>query len=52
VEQVENRILGIEDKLEELEKSFKDHAKMLKKMNGTCKTSETPSKDQLYKSWI
>jgi hypothetical protein len=36
VEQVENRVSGMEDKVEELDQIVKDHA------NGTCRISGTP----------
>jgi hypothetical protein len=50
--QVENRVPGIEDKLEAFDQSGKDKEKFLRNVDGTCKTSGTTSKDQIYKSLI
>jgi hypothetical protein len=41
-----SRMSGLEDSVNELQHSGKDK----QSKNGTCKTSETPLKDQTYKS--
>jgi hypothetical protein len=41
VEQVENRITGTEDKVEELDQTVKDHEKILRNY-GTCTIPGTP----------
>jgi hypothetical protein len=52
IEQAENKVSGMEDKVEELHQSGKDHEKILRKYEWNMKTSGTPSKDQTYKSWV
>jgi hypothetical protein len=47
VEQVENRVLGTEDKVEELDQTVKDHERILRKYKWNMKISETP-----YESWV
>jgi hypothetical protein len=46
MEQGEDRLLGLEDWVEELEHSDKDKEKSIRKYNGACKTSGAPLKDE------
>jgi hypothetical protein len=46
MEQVEKRVLGTEDKVEELYQTVKDHEKMLRKY-GACKTWDTMKRPNL-----
>jgi hypothetical protein len=49
VHQIEDRISGLEDKVDVLEQSDEEKWKKKKrKMNGRYKNSETPLKDQTY----
>jgi hypothetical protein len=42
VELVENRVLGMEDKVEELDQTVKDQERILRNINRTCNISGTP----------
>jgi hypothetical protein len=50
-EQVEDRISGLEDKIDVKEKTEELLDKRLRSAKGICKNSETPSKEQICQSW-
>jgi hypothetical protein len=52
VEQVKNRILGTEDKVEELDQIVKDHETMQRKHKWHMQEVWAPSKHQIYESWV
>jgi hypothetical protein len=51
LEQVEDRISGLKEKIDKMELTDEYIEKRLKNYAGICKNSVSPSKDQTYKSW-
>jgi hypothetical protein len=52
VEQVENRVSGTEDKVEELGQTVKDRERMLRKYEGNMQDIWDIMKRPNYKSWV
>jgi hypothetical protein len=48
---MEDRISGLEEKVDVIEKSDEDKENVWRNTNGMCKNSATPLKKQIYNSW-
>jgi uncharacterized coiled-coil protein SlyX len=52
VEQVESRVSGTEDNVEELDQTIKDHEKMLRKYEWNMQDVWNTIRRPIYKSWV